>query len=272
MIFKYGWECVTMVFIDEKLLEERFLIRKTDHPTKVYSVSLLQIQQQTHMEEFIKIYGAKLKAVTPDVVATYFCTNYGWALAGLQHLLSLDMYLDFSLSNTEMQIYYDKEYDYYGLTFKLKEYTTQSCIQKKEKLEEIYVQDVTPLLLAFVDNTSVKMRDLWGQMSLGLYNGHNKNIEVAGSQEQKKKLENDFILLTRELEPVVFKANKKNPLDITFRMIESARDPDVYQKMKPTCCLYFQTEGAKNKCYSCPRLSDNEREQRKLEIRARLNA
>lgn len=258
------------MLIAEKLVEENFFIRNNDHPNKVYSVSLLKMQQKTKMDEFIHFYRDKINATTSDVVATYFCKYYGWALAGLQYLLSIDTTLHLSLSNTELQIYYNKKNDHYDITFKLNEYSTQPCIHPKERLEEVYEHNVTPLLQAFVDNTNVTLRDLWGQLYFAIHNGHKKNLELAQSQAQKKKLDDHFTLLTKELKPEVFKANKKNPLDITFRMLESPRETNVYYPMKPTCCLYYQIEGVKNKCYTCPRLMKEEREQRKEEIRASL--
>lgn len=260
-----------MVIIDEKLLEKNYYIRKTDHPDKVYSASLLDIQQKEKMDDFVKFYGEKIKATNVGVVATYFCTYYGWALAGLQRLLSLDFSLSLSLSNTELQIYYDQERKHYDLAFKLNENLIQPCIHKEEWLEEVYEKNVTPLLKAFEDHTNVRMIDLWGQLYFAIYKGHEKNLEFVESEEEKKKVEKDFILLTKELKPEVFKANK-NPLDITFRMVESATEPDVYYPMKPSCCLYYQIDGVQRKCYTCPRIKDEEREQRKQEIIARLRA
>ncbi|WP_332696845.1 hypothetical protein [Halalkalibacter lacteus] len=104
-----------------------------------------------------------------------------------------------------------------------------------------------------------------------LYFGHDNSLELATSEEQKKKIKNCFVLLTKELESNIYRSNK-NPFDIKFHMIESAREPGVYQRMKPSCCLYYQTEGASSKCYGCPRMNDEEREQRRQEIRARIEA
>ncbi len=46
----------------------------------------------------------------------------------------------------------NQEYDYYGLAFKLNEFTNKFCINelKKEMLEVIYAENVTPLLQAVV--------------------------------------------------------------------------------------------------------------------------
>lgn len=263
---------IKMVILDEKRLEETFSIRKTDHPSSVYAVVLSELQQQEVMNDFIKFYGPKIKALNSDVVATYFCKFYGWVLSGFQYMLSLNCSFNPCLSNIELQVFYNQEYDYYGLTFKLKESSIVSCAPEAHKIlmEKIYSENVTPLIHEFAANTNVRMKEMWGQLAIGVHYGHDQNMKLAESEGQRKRLDEDFTFLINELDPKYFKENK-NPLTIKFHMIESALEPGAYQRMKPTCCLFYQTEGAEAKCYSCPRMSEKEREKRKQEIREKIN-
>lgn len=257
---------------EEQFMIDNFCIRYTDHPSKQFSVRLSDLMKDSHLDEFINFYGPTIKAVQSDVVATYFCGYYGWALAGMQYALSLDLSYDMALSNIELQVYFDEQYDYHGLHFKFINSSTITCKKEdreawcRQELTKAYRECMTPLLQVLSKKTNLSMKHLWGQIAIGLYNGYDQNVELAQEGEQKSKIKHDFTLLTKELEAEVFHM-KKNPFDMSVRKIESAKEPGVYMRMKPSCCLYYQTEGADTKCYSCPRLSDEEREKKKLAIK-----
>lgn len=258
--------------MNEKQLNENFAIIYNDHPQKVYGIKLSNLMDPLEIKEFVIIYSEKLKALTPQVAATYFCKYYGWALAGFHYFHSLNYNVNMSPSNIEIQLYYDEGHDYYGLVFKLVDPILQPG--KKEGIDEriryLYKENVTPLLEAFVIETGLKIRELWGQLCIGLYFGYDFNLKESITDVQRQNVIQDFDYLTKTLDSEIFKT-KKNPLDITFKMIPNARNPEVYQRMKPTCCLYYQTEDATNKCYGCPRMSDAEREVRRQEIIADAN-
>ncbi|EGL83125.1 ferric iron reductase [Caldalkalibacillus thermarum TA2.A1] len=256
-------------------LEKTFFLRTDNHPQQIMSVSLDALLHPESVQQFIKAYGEKIKATIPDVVATFFSSYYGYLLSGVQYMISChDTILDLSLANVEVQVYRAQPHDYYGLVFKVKKQSTEepSCDRKQwrqEILEKLYSHNVVPLLQSFVKATNVRIRDLWGQVALSLYYGHDKILEYAQQEEQRRKVLADFHFLTKELHPQVF-GLKNNPFDITFRMIEAPTEPGSFLRMKPSCCLYYLTEGAANKCYTCPRMTAEEREKRKLEIRRSL--
>jgi len=259
--------------MNEQQLEENYYIISCDHPHKLYGATLADLKKPPVMKKFVKFYGDKLKAKTPQVAATYFSKYYGWVLAGFHYFHSLNYRVETDPSNIELQLYFDEENDYYGLVFKLLDSSVQ--LQNREVIEEgiqdLYKHNVIPLLQAFALETGIKIRELWGQLSLGLYFGYDFNLEEAScANNQKLNVEQDFFFITKRLEPELF-MEQKNPLDITFKMIPNAHNPEIFQRMKPTCCLYYQTEDSTNKCYGCPRLSDKEREVRRQEIMANAN-
>lgn len=256
-----------MTMMIEKQLQENYLITFTDHPQIIYKATLSSLKNPSEMKEFVRVYSEKLKAHTSQVAATYFCKYFGWSLAGFHYLHSLDYHVDAAPSNIELQLYFDEGHDYYGLVFKLADSSLQNEIRAgiEGEIETLYRNSVTPLLQAFVVETGIKIRELWGQLCIGLYFGYDFNQKEASSDRQKHHLEQDFFFLTKKMDTELFNA-RKNPLDITFKMIPNAHNPQIFQRMKPTCCLYYQTEGAANKCYGCPRMSDLEREVRRQEI------
>ncbi len=261
-----------MTEVKQDLLERHFHIRKTNHPGSVFCVTLSDLLEKEKMEEFIQFYSTKLKAKTKDVAATYFFKYFGSVLAGVQYMLSFSQsFLLLDLKKVELQVFYHVEYHYYGLIFKLHEETELICSNKnriqmkKEIIEKIYEDNVVPLLEAFVETTNIRNRDLWGQLSLSLYYGHDLLLELADTDEQKQTVLDDFTFLTKEVNPKIFHL-LKNPLDITFTMLEIPNKQGEYYRMKPSCCLYYLTEDAKEKCYTCPRINKFEREKIQKEI------
>jgi hypothetical protein len=259
----------------EFLEKEFYYFRMSDHPNKLYSVRLSDFNNKEVINDFIDNYGEKIKALNSEVAATYFCSAYGWMLSGLQYVLShYDTALNTSLSNIELQMYYDKEHNYYGIGFRFIDckdapLSTERKQWRRDVLEKLYSTNVAPLVNLFHEATNVRLRDLYGQLSIGIYNGYDRVVEICQSVEEKAKIKDDFHFLTKELSPTIFNL-KKNPFNISFSMIESPREEGVTIRMKPSCCLYYQTEGATTKCYGCPRMTNEERRERKKAILATL--
>jgi len=248
-----------------------------DHPKTIFSMNLSDLLDKESLKSFIEFYGTKLKATVPDVVATYFSNYYGYVISGFLYTMAYNQQVfNLSLSNMEVQIYYDEQYKVYQLGFKIKDSTPLSCKEndretwRNKQLENLFKENVTPVINTFTEVTNVRLRDLWGQMTVSLYYGHETNLKLANNNEEKEKVKADFKFVTKTLDGSIFNM-KKNPFNIQFRMVESAMDPNVYLRMKPSCCLYYLTEGAENKCFTCPRMSEKEREERRKQLRMKNN-
>ncbi len=252
--------------IDFHFLEKSFYyFRVKDHPNKVYSVKLSALTEKEVVDEFIQTYGSKIKALNPQVPASYFCAAYGWFLSAMQYVVSFhDTFFYTHLENIEVQMYHLPEYDTYGISFRLID-LTETQVERKIYLEELYKKNVSTLVELLSSATGIRPKDLYGQLSIGLYHSNDLMTSMATTDVQKAKVHADFQFVTKELDPVNFQL-KKNPLDIVYRMIENPREEGKMLRMKPSCCLYYQTEGTPTKCFSCPRLSDKERLERKKEL------
>ncbi len=265
-----------MTKVDLHLIETEFYcVRFSDHPHKLETLLLSELSHKKIMNEFIDLYSTKIKGVNSDVVATYFCSAYGWFLSSLQYIMSVfDTTYNTLLANIELQIYFDEDEKYYGICFRIVDQKEIFLTGFREgwrstTLEQLYAKNVVPLVELLHQATSVRKRELYGQLAIGLYNGHDLNMKLAKSKEQKEIVQKDFSFLTKELGNHLF-GMPKNPLDISFKLIESPREKGVMIKLKPSCCLYYQTEGATTKCYDCPRMSEEERAERKKRILASM--
>ncbi|WP_078552365.1 (2Fe-2S)-binding protein [Bacillus alkalicellulosilyticus] len=265
-----------MTKVDYSLLEEAFYLRITDHPHKVFALSLRELQDGTRLDEFIEYYGTIQKATTRQVVSTYFFKFYGWFFSGVQSVMSLNhSELQIELDNIELQVFYNKEYDYYGLCFKLMDASERSVSKgdrekwRSQYQASIFTKNVVPLIECFAKQTNIRERELWGQFVIGVYYGHDKLVSSLTCQ-QKSGVVDDFLFTTKRIPAEVFKL-QKNPLDIEFTMIESLTNSDELVRMKPSCCLYYLTDGAKGKCYTCPRLTKSELEEKRQEYLVSVN-
>ena len=136
---------------------------------------------------------------------------------------------------------------------------------EKQELENFYRQTVMPLLELWHLSTNITIDHLLAQICARLYYCNEQLIEKAETIEQKNKTQQYFDLLIKGIDPKVFNKNH-NPFDVAFEMIESPWNPNKMLRMKKSCCLYYLTEGATCKCYTCPDMTEEERLIRKKEI------
>ncbi|MCL6458635.1 MAG: (2Fe-2S)-binding protein, partial [Gorillibacterium sp.] len=84
-------------------------------------------------------------------------------------------------------------------------------------------------------------------------------------QAVSKQLTADYEFLQQEIDPGVF-GRRNNPFQIKMRMIESLHSPQQQVPMKSKCCLFMKTAGG-TYCYSCPRLTEQERKEQRENYR-----
>ncbi|MNN58340.1 hypothetical protein D3C81_1733850 [compost metagenome] len=77
----------------------------------------------------------------------------------------------------------------------------------------------------------------------------------------------DYRYLKDEMPAAVFQL-PRNPFHVKVRKVEALADPASTVQMRNRCCLYYRTEGGIY-CYTCPRLTEEERAKRRAEYRNR---
>ncbi len=251
-------------------LEKEYHIYMKDVDNLIYEINLTDLFIEEKRKEFIDFYGNKVKSLNNKVQAAYFSGNFGSFCAGVQYLVNHQKIIDYSLSNIILQLYKDHQYDSFEICFKLRDTTiktveTYENIWKKQVMEDFYGQTVMPLLEIWHSSTNITIDHLLGQICARLYYFHEQAIENVETIEQKNMIQNNFDLLIKGIDLQVFNKNY-NPFDITYEMIESPWNPKQMLRMKKSCCLYYLTEGATCKCYTCPEMTDEERLIRKKEI------
>ncbi|QKS73151.1 (2Fe-2S)-binding protein [Paenalkalicoccus suaedae] len=256
-----------MISLQTKLLEETFITRVEDHPRCLYAVTLADLLDKSRLADLIAFYQEKLKSCHPAVTGTYFSGYFGNFLGGVHYMLAENAAYDWSLTNIELQLVHHAEHNYFGFLFKIKDDTMVELDaatrdeQVRERLTALYRDSVTPLLETFAEVADIRIRELWGQLNLGIHYGFDRVVDLGNP-----RAEGDMRFLTEELDGSIFNA-KKNPLAITFRLVDSYTGDGEQLRMKPSCCLYYQLEGAAAKCFTCPRLKESDRELRREAFR-----
>jgi ferric iron reductase protein FhuF len=258
----------------EKLIEGQFLLSSQDRENVYEEISLEELLNPDKAVHFLNEYSKQMKALNKQVPATYFFSMFGitcssfLAMLGLHHVV-----VPITLHSISVQLYRNEQYQSNTMAFKLNntdwETGAGSVEWRRQHISSLFKTTVTPLLDQLSEQVSIRPRELWGQLLNGLEYGKKVALNLATTDKERKVLQEDFHWLTKEANHELFNS-LKNRLDFPLIEIENPTVPGQMQRLKATCCLYYQTEGSKGKCYTCPRMTTSEREQRKKEIIAEI--
>lgn len=251
-------------------LEARFFLYTKDQTVVHQDFAVEQLLQQVEAKAFLHIYGKQIKALTPHPPATYFCSKLGIAVAGIVTMLARHhLLLPMTPASLTAQFYRDDTYQVDGMVFKINSLNWQEGPRtgdwRRVEIEQLIQSLLTPVVTNFSQAVDIRPRELWGQVAAGLEYGKTVALSLAADHEEAERIERDFLWLMKEADSALF-ASRKNALDFPHRLVESLSEPGVMKRMKPTCCLYYQTERAKRKCVTCPRLTAADKAQLKEEI------
>ncbi|KHF38382.1 hypothetical protein [Halalkalibacter okhensis] len=133
----------------------------------------------------------------------------------------------------------------------------------KEKITKL-IEQVQPLFQKIAETSGLSKQQVWGLVTNPYYNRFPtwKNEETA-----VLTIERDHEML-KTLPPDIF-GLKRNPFDLTFRYVDSWKDPDLKVRIKGACCMsYLKAEG--NYCYACPKLTNEERNLRAQQLKSQM--
>jgi len=257
--------------IDFKFLENRLFFTQHDISNAVLSIHAAELLHQDEMDRFIRAYMQIIKTDDPAAAGTYFFSWFRAVCLAQQYAVSVhDASLDLTLSNLTVQIY--PKNNAYWFAFRcndIREYHAPSGCRKtwlKEVFTSLYRDQVRPLIESVSRSARVNNGLLWGQFPTGFHHYLDLFQEHVGDDSKRRQIEDDYRFLRKELEGAVF-GRKKNPFDAKIRLIENPWEPGKHLHMKTACCMYYRTEGG-DYCYTCPRLTEAERDGRKAAILA----
>ncbi|GAE26332.1 hypothetical protein JCM9140_2383 [Halalkalibacter wakoensis JCM 9140] len=123
-----------------------------------------------------------------------------------------------------------------------------------------FFADLKPVFERVAESSGLSIQHIWGLVANAYYN----RLEAWVALNERSVLEKHDSL--KHLTPEVFNL-KRNPFLLTFRYVESWKDPASQIKIKGTCCLsYLKGEGTY--CYSCPKLTKEQRKNKGEQLRS----
>ncbi|GLI04122.1 hypothetical protein YDYSG_01520 [Paenibacillus tyrfis] len=236
------------------------------------SVKLSQLLERRHADMLLVKYGKHIRALDEQAPATYFSGWLGMLCAAQQYMISrYDAAFDFSPGNLTVNLYLKEGRPMFG--FRLHDAKTLSVPAgdragwRRQALSALYGETLRPLLASLAQAAGLDAGQLWGQIATRMYYVHDMALAKADSEELRAKLTEDFQALMSDLPLDVF-GRPRHPLDVKFRYIDDPRNPGERLRMKVSCCLAYKTDTDHGYCYTCPRMSSAEREERKLKLLA----
>lgn len=254
--------------IDFQHLAEHFQITTKPRQNVLLSFRADELLDSKNMELLVQTYAPLIKAKDESPVGTYFCSWLGAFALGHQYMISVwNCSLDMALENWTVELYVDGESGRFAFvchdteTRTAREGEEQRNHWREQQYRELYQRTVKPVIQALSAATSNPPGILWGQLPSRFNYYMELFIDAVADPVSKQRLEQDYHFLSRELGSEVF-GQPKNPFDVKIHWVEDLRDPLKKVRLKNQCCLYFKTEGGYH-CYTCPRLKERERAERR---------
>lgn len=253
-----------MITIPKELFN-KYTITDIEEPGTLFEIELSEMTRREGAHAFAEGYAPHIKALSLDVTATYFVANLARVISAFHYAMWHDnLQLDVKLSNLTVRIIqHPKGYVMVNFGAKALNGIPLQSGNREQQVAALqaayYGEQVQPLLAALASATGISVGMLWGVVPtyFDYYRGlwHDEQMDDV----QRMSLSADMDTLYA-LSGDVF-GRVKNPLIVKPRYIDSPYEPGKQARLKNTCCLAYKTEGG-GYCLTCPRLSDQEREEK----------
>lgn len=258
--------------LDYELFEQLFgIVREHPHDA-ILSIPASELLTVESAEAFLKAYQIEIKGQDIQVAVTYFASAWRGLCVTLQYMISLsEVRLDFSLANLTLHL--SRRNGYPSVLFQLQSRAEHPWPAqdrnnwRSEAIQSFYRDTLLPVIGVLASVSGLRAAQIWGQLPLGVayYLRH-----ISGTLEQEAdriRLQEDYEYLTQEVDSSIFGVSR-NPFDYKPKWIDDPYHPGQLSQMKPTCCLAYRTDTGHGYCYSCPKLTRQQREEKAASIKA----
>lgn len=238
--------------------------RRADKP--LFMLELACLASTVGAEEFVQAYAPRIKADSPDVCATYFASWLGKLGAAVAYAMWHDR-LDLRLRPES--VFLQMEESAYGasISFRLacpEPVALPAADDEKHMqrgLAAFYSRCIRPVVEAVAAAGDVSPGAVWALMGSGLHYILDKWRSEETDPVLKDRLETVADILIHRLAPEVF-GRPANPFRIQFRLTRSLKG-NGQVRLKAACCLAYKTNTGHGYCFTCPKISEEEREKRR---------
>ncbi len=266
-----------MAISDVALLERKFYVCLEDREGILFSAPAAALVDRDDMKRCLEKYASCIRASGLHPAATFFCAWIGYVALAQQYMLSAEnKKIDLSLSNIDVQLYGKGQR--FAFAFKIRRWSEQALpasgadrrAARHRALAELYGETIRPLFESMAAAADIRTGQLWGQLPARFEYYRKILLSELPEAGLKTRMTEDYDALLHEVEPAVF-GEKKNPFGVKFHWVEDPREAGKQIPLKSACCLYYKTEGGEY-CYTCPRMKETERAERRRKLREKTEA
>ncbi|CAG7636990.1 hypothetical protein PAESOLCIP111_03804 [Paenibacillus solanacearum] len=253
--------------VDFNFLMNQYNLLTDEHPSAVLSAPLSDVLDEAKAEALIRSVMHIIRAGKPDIAAYHLSSWLGMVCSAVQASLSLyDTVLRLTPERTFLHIAMIEGRRKVMFLLREKE---QACLNLGQEemsraaaLNDFYTKTISPILRGIAQATGVKEPQLWAQFVTRLYNERDYCLNTVQSEERQRIILEDFAIVTDRLKLDQLGLTR-NPFQVEFRWIEHLQHPNELTRQKIACCLAYQTDTSHGYCYTCPRLNEEGRKQKR---------
>ncbi|MGV7116815.1 (2Fe-2S)-binding protein [Paenibacillus kyungheensis] len=254
--------------LDRDMLKAKFYLIMEPHPDAIYSASFAELSTVEGMKKFLQFYAPLLTAPDTEPAGTFFCSWLGRIALAEQYYLSFyNRSIALDLENLTMDMYESNGYCQFA--FRIQQWSEEQGtgasaereIFRQTHLKQLYQQTLRPLIEAISTVTGAHARVFWRQFPSQFNYFIQAWQEEASSTTIVEQIKEDHHYVTTQMEAETFGLSR-NPLHIPTRYTTSIQG-DQSIPLKSACCLYHRMDDG-DYCFSCPKLSETDRDERRL--------
>ncbi|SEM88105.1 IucA/IucC family C-terminal-domain containing protein [Paenibacillus sp. OV219] len=215
--------------------------------------------------------GRIYKSLGYELAASLIGTTLFRLCAGMMVIMARNgVALDLSLENLELQI--NDLGEYAGFGFRIREVITTSLPADlesrdsfvREALTKLFEHTITPAVQGIAAAGNVKPGIIWNQAGSLMISFSSSLTNKESDDEALARFRQYQSVLTEQLSGELF-GSRRNPFEHKPRYIDSPYQQGSKIIIRSGCCMFYCRENG-DKCYNCPKLTDEQREERRLKI------
>lgn len=255
--------------IDYQFLEQHYHVIRDYREQAIYTIEGKDFLDRQYTERFLTLYQTEIKGLDIQVAATYFAASWRVLCAAVQYMVSLtDSRLNFKLENLTLQIVRVRQFP--TIFFVLHNSSELAWPEGEAsewcetQLGSFYKETLQPVMETAAQVSGLPVTQLWGQLPLGVAYYLQQLGNQLETEEQRDQLRTNYEYL-KTISADWFGV-KRNPFVLKEILVDNPYLPGEKMPLKPTCCLAYRTDTGLGYCYSCPKLTKTQREQKRTEL------
>lgn len=209
----------------------------------------------SNLRDFLNLMGPAISSPHLKVTGSLFMKRYTVYMAALYAMSSEDCVLPIDFGNFQMSVQGTQLFFHFPSSA-IKPRVGNRKEWRKQILHHIFRDHLTKLIQNIVEQTSVFPKTLWSHVAFYIAHSYEKWIQETTDMVKKNRLLDDYQAL-RELEAELFGLDE-NPLSQPIERFEHPALEGETIAIRSKCCFNFCLSSRKA-CYTCPKLSDEER-------------